>query len=217
LACATTVPSGSRPRFLAKSSPESTRAPAPSVTPGAAEAPAKQNGAHRKGAAQSAAANGAEAGLSPDEARRRAALSKQMSTAFGQIVSVLMRTKPFRGLTLTDVEAMVVPAVNTGQFMIAEAQSKTNGFTSPVAALLWATVSADVDRRLSEKLDQPVNLEPKDWRSGDIPWLVTAAGDQRAVEAMLKQLQDNALKGRPLKTRAKQPDGTFVVTTVGQK
>jgi hemolysin-activating ACP:hemolysin acyltransferase len=172
-------------------------------------------GADRSGSAPLAAANGTDPGLSPEEARRRAAVSKQMSTAFGQIVSVLMRTKPFRGLTLAEVEALVVPAVTSGQFLIAEAQSKSNGFTAPVAALLWASVSAEVDRRLSENLDKPFTLEPKDWRSGDIPWLITAAGDKRVVDAMLKQLQETGLKGRPLKTRAKQADGTVAVKVLG--
>lgn len=154
-----------------------------------------------------AGAAASDQGVSPEVAAQRRKLSKELQAAFGSIVSIMMRTPNLRQATLADVEALVVPAVATGQFAVAEAQSKENGATAPVAAVLWANVSEEVDRRLSVEGDKPVKLEPKDWKSGDIPWLVMAIGDKRFLKSMLEQVQSKTLNGRPLKTRKMSGNG----------
>lgn len=154
-----------------------------------------------------AGAAATDPGVSPEVAAQRRKLSKELQAAFGSIVSIMMRTPNLRQATLADVEALVVPAVATGQFAVAEAQSKENGATAPVAAVLWANVSEEVDRRLSVEGDKPVKLEPKDWKSGDIPWLVMAIGDKRFLKSMLEQVQSKSLNGRPLKTRKMSGNG----------
>jgi len=141
------------------------------------------------------------------EVRRRAAKSKQLQASFGEIVGLLMRTPEFKGMPLSSLEVLVVPAIANGQFMIAEAQAKQSGLIAPVAAILWASVSEEVDRRLSESRDAPVKLAPKDWKSGDIPWLIIAAGDQRLIGALRQRVEKTVLKGRPLKSLAAQKDG----------
>ncbi len=154
-----------------------------------------------------AGAAASDQGVSPEVAAQRRKLSKELQAAFGSIVSIMMRTPNLRQATLADVEALVVPAVATGQFAVAEAQSKENGATAPVAAVLWANVSEEVDCRLSVEGDKPVKLEPKDWKSGDIPWLVMAIGDKRFLKSMLEQVQSKTLNGRPLKTRKMSGNG----------
>ena len=62
-----------------------------------------------------------------------AALNLRLSATFGQIVSVLMRTPQHRYAFLSDLEWLVLPAVATGQFSLAEAQDKTSGLSAPVA------------------------------------------------------------------------------------
>jgi hemolysin-activating ACP:hemolysin acyltransferase len=151
--------------------------------------------------------------LSTAEVQKRVGASKQQLMAFGEIVSVLMRSPQFRTLPLGEVETLVVPAVVTGQFLVAEAQSKANGFVVPVATALWASVSEEVDRQLSQNLDQPFRLAANEWKSGEIAWLVALAGDARVINPMLKQLQDTTLQGRPLKMRAKGKDGKEIVGT----
>lgn len=155
----------------------------------------------------------AEPPLDPEEAKKRAAVSKHLLLSFGEIVSVLMRSPQFRGMPLSEIEALVVPAVMSGQFLVAEAQSKSKGFVTPVATALWATVSADVDQRLAQELDKPFRLQPNEWRSGQIAWLITIAGDGRIISPMLKQLQETTLKGQPLKMRVKGKDGKITVGT----
>lgn len=153
----------------------------------------------------------AEPALSPEEARKRAVASKQIAAAFGGIVALAMRAPAFRHHALQDLEWLVAPAVVSGQFAIAEAQAKATGITSPVACVLWAFVSAEVDRRLSTELDAPIRLRPDEWRSGEIPWIVMTLGDQRVIGRLLKQLTETVFKARPARLRARGADGKVTV------
>lgn len=117
-----------------------------------------------------------------------------------------MRTPQFKNVPLSGLEQLVVPAITTGQFMIAEAQEKKSGLLAPVAAVLWASVSEEIDQRLSANGSEPAKLAPKDWKSGDIPWLIIAAGDQRLIKALMQRIQETVLKGRSLKFRGTKTD-----------
>jgi RTX toxin acyltransferase family len=81
---------------------------------------------------ESATANIPTTELSADELKRRAGLSKRMMAAFGEAVSVLMRSEVHRHQFMADLEWLVLPAIATGQFSIIDAQSKSIGFTQPV-------------------------------------------------------------------------------------
>lgn len=146
---------------------------------------------------------------SEDEAiRRRAVTSKLVSASFGEIVSVLMRAQPYRQYMLQDLEWLVVPAVTTNQFMLAEARSKESGFISPIGVVLWAHVSPEVDQRLMTSLGEPVRLRPDEWRSGPIAWMVDAVGAPQIVQSLVKRMHDQVFKGAPVKVRVSGPDGT---------
>lgn len=149
--------------------------------------------------------------LPVDELRKRAAVAKQIAGSFGQIVTLLLRSQQDRKRPLEDLEWMVIPALQYGQFAVAEAQSKDTGIVAPAAAVLWALVSESVDHRLSQNLDQPVTLSPEDWRSGDIPWIIAAFGDNRVVGGLLQQLSENVFKSQPPKMRARGADGQPVI------
>ena len=152
--------------------------------------------------------------LSEEELRKQAAQARQFSAALGDIVGMFMRTKELRKLTLGALEKMVVPAIATGQYLIARAQSKDNGMKLPVAAVLWATVSETVDHRLSTELDRPIRLEPEEWKSGGIPWLICVTGDRRVVDDMLRKLQSDIFKNTPIKIRRPTEDGRTTIDTI---
>jgi hemolysin-activating ACP:hemolysin acyltransferase len=152
--------------------------------------------------------------LSSADMQKRRDVSTRLLMRFGEVVSVLMRAPQFRELPLKHLQDMVVPPLMSGQFLVAEAQSKTQGFLTPVAAALWARVSKEVDQRLSQNLDAPPQLASKDWTSGDIGWLIVLAGNVQALAPLLKQLQETTFKGRPVKMRAKAKDGKTVITTL---
>jgi hemolysin-activating ACP:hemolysin acyltransferase len=149
--------------------------------------------------------------LPPEEIKKRAMLAKQVAAGLGEIVSLLVRSPTEKHHSLADLEWMVLPAVTTGQFAVADAQSKQTGVVMPVAAVLWAFVSEDIDRQLSANLNEPFRLKPPDWRSGKIPWIVMAIGDPKVVGTLLQNVSRSVFKDQPAKMRAKGPKGDIVV------
>src|SRR5689334_14414833 len=94
------------------------------------------------------------------EAQMRAAVAIRQSLAFTQIVSVLMRSPHYKHYTLADLEWLVLPPLVAGQFSVAEASIGASGPKVPAAIALWASVSAEVDKRLSGDLSAPMRLRP---------------------------------------------------------
>ncbi len=145
--------------------------------------------------------------LDAEDLRKRATIAKQVAASFGEIVTLLLRSQGDRKRPISDLEWMVIPALQTGQFAVADAQSKETGTVVPLAAVLWAMVSESVDQRLSQSLDQPLRLEPQEWRSGSIPWVIAAFGDTKVVGGLLQQLAGSVFKAQPAKMRARSADG----------
>src|SRR5215470_16797533 len=203
--------------FRSKSKAETDGPPAPSAgnNDTAGEASAMPDGAASSKSEDTGSAPPADGAASTKESQRLAVSAIRQSVAFAQIVSVLMRSPRYRHYTLGDLEWLVVPALATGQWRVVGAQSKQNGVSIPVAVALWAMVSAEVDKKLSENLHVPIRLRPDEWRSGDILWLVDAVGDPRAVPQVLKQLLETSFKGREAKVRAAGEDGKITVRRLG--
>lgn len=148
--------------------------------------------------------------LSQEEARKRAGIAKQIAASFGEIVTLLLRSPGDRQRPIQDLEWMVAPALMTGQFAVADAQSKETGAVMPVAAVLWAFVSPEIDQRLSA-VGETARLAPNEWRSGNIPWVIMAIGDHKVVNGLLQQLARTVFKDTPAKIRARNNDGQVVV------
>src|SRR5262245_41377636 len=151
------------------------------------------------------AGNGGGTAISEKD-RRQALAALRNSLAFTQIIGVLMRSEHYKHYTLGDLEWLVVPPMLAGQYRIGEAKPKTGG-SIPVAVVLWARVSAEVDQRLAQIGRAPIRLRPDEWTSGDILWLVHAAGEPRFVREVLKQLNESAFKGREVKLHGFGKDG----------
>jgi len=83
---------------------------------------------HGAGKSRSAAAAGAQAGMAGParpqvaaQVRPREARQARFARSFAQVVAVLMRDPNFRTMPLADLEWLVLPAVMSGQFRVAEA------------------------------------------------------------------------------------------------
>ena len=162
--------------------------------------------------------DGAAPELSPEQLRQMAGASKAVTATFGEIVSLLMRLPQYKHYALSDLEWLVAPALLTSQFSLATAQSKTKGLTAPVGLVLWASVSAELDKRLSAAPGQPIRLQPQEWKSGDMIWVILAAGDERVIQGMLKQLQEKEWADKkPAKIFARAKDGKPTVVTLENK
>jgi len=124
----------------------------------------------------------------------------------------------------------VLPPVMAGQFGLAHApmqrpvakaeksgETQQNGAALvPVAVALWARVSDSLDKTLSDELRNQPKLRPADWVSGDNLWLISVAGDRRALPKFLDQLTEKDFKGKLIKMRMRGPDGKVIVKTLGQ-
>ena len=183
----------------------------PSVPAGGAAPPATQS--HGVAGNGGAAPVESPAAISPQMRQRNASAIRQ-SLDFAQIVSVLMRSPYHKHLALSDLEWLVLPPLLAGQFGVGQASARKGAPTLPAAVALWARVSPDVDKRLSENANVPIRLRPDEWRSGDILWLVEIVGDPRVVPQLMKRLGDTAFKGRDVKIRARGEDGKPVAKTV---
>lgn len=138
--------------------------------------------------------------------------AKRKAAAFGEITSLMVQASAFQNMAIKDLSWLVAPAVASGQFAIAEAVNKETGSAMSVAAVMWATVSDEIDKKLSAETDMLVELSPEDWTSGDIPWVVCAIGEQSSVTALLQNLAESAFTAeKPARIRGRDKDGKTVV------
>jgi cytolysin-activating lysine-acyltransferase len=128
-----------------------------------------------------------------------------------------MQSPLYRHYAIADLEWLVVPPLVAGAFALAEANTQANGPSFPVATVLWASVSPDVDKRLSENLTAPIRLRPDEWRSGDQFWVIAAIGEPKVLGGLLQQLQKAAFGDRSVKIRTAGEDGKVTVKMIGTK
>jgi len=149
-----------------------------------------------------------------DQAQMGAALSKLISASIGDIAVVMARSPGHKHHSLADIEWMVLPAVLSGQFYVAEAASKERGFRAPVACVTWASVSDEVDQRLRDDAARKIRLRPDEWTSGEHLWLVDMAGDARALSGALKGLLETRFKNKVVNVATRGADGAARVQTL---
>jgi hemolysin-activating ACP:hemolysin acyltransferase len=150
----------------------------------------------------------------PDNAPQVSLPEAQFAIAFTRIVSVLSKSNPYRKMPLGALEGLIVPMIATGQFAIMEAD--VNGQRAPVALAFWASVSADVDKRLSDASIAVPKLAPNEWRSGDIVWLLDVVGHPQAATQLISQIQTKSgpLEGRDVRVRKRTESGRMSNSTV---
>lgn len=143
-----------------------------------------------------------------------AAVSKLVSASIGDIVVVFSRSPRHKHYSLADIEWLIVPAVVTGQAYIAELQHKEHGGRAPVAAVLWASVSNEIDQRLSTNPGERIRLKPDEWKSGAHLWIVDVAGDPRAIAGALADLAAARFRERQVKLVTSDEQGAPYVATL---
>ncbi len=174
----------------------------------------KNGNGNNKPAADKPAAPAAAAAARSPAGRLEAAQKDRFAQNFSQVVAVLMRAPNYKSLRIGDLEWLVIPPLLAGQARIALSRYSKDGPIVPVAAALWARVSASVDKRLGQDLEKPPLLRASEWTSGDILWLMTLAGEPKALAELLPQLQQSDFKGRAVKMRVQMNDGKTVVQTL---
>lgn len=104
-----------------------------------------------------------------------------------------------RPYALADLEWCLIPPLALNQFMAAEAKLP-NGQAVPVALVLWARVSAEIDARLSAAPRHPIRLHPNEWQSGDVIWIIDAVGEPKAVQQCVDALAKMAFQGKQVRS-----------------
>jgi len=155
------------------------------------------------------AAQQAGTGASPGitEKVRRQAAAMQHSFAFTQVIGVMMRSERYKNYTLADLEWLIIPPLLAGQFRIGEVKAKEGDTTLPAAVILWASVSPEVDQRLMQADTAAVRLQPEEWKSGDIVWVLHSVGSTRFLRELFKKLAETTFKGREVKVLGRGQDG----------
>jgi cytolysin-activating lysine-acyltransferase len=151
---------------------------------------AQTNGAMAQPASENATSAAGEA--------PRVLRANPVSTAFGDMVALLAKSPAHKHFSLADLEWLLLPPVALNQFALADAKLQ-NGQTVLTGFVLWARVAPDVDARLTQNQRYPVRLQPNEWRSGDIFWIVDGVGERNAVQHCIKTLTETVFQGKPFK------------------
>ena len=178
----------------------------------AAQMPANGVDVSSPGPAQQAPGPGLNLGMAENNRRQLAAV--RLAASLGQIVGIMMRAPAHRHTFLSDLELLVVPAIVSNQFVIHEERHTQTGVKLPVAVVLWARVSEEVDARLIANPTPRPRLRPEEWTSGSIPWLVEAIGDPQVTARLLKGLVERRLKPTGLKIFTRETDGNGTIKTL---
>ena len=144
---------------------------------------------------------------------RQQQIAKSFAT-LGELTNLLMRAENYKDTRLADLDWLILPAIRLNQFRIARAQSKQTGLSIPIATVVWAKVSREVDQKLSAIHSEPIRLSAQEWNSGDILWIVLDAGDTRGVSIIINALRKTDFKGRPVKIRSRDASGNTTVKTI---
>lgn len=146
------------------------------------------------------------------EARRHGVMNSSMTLA--QIVKLMLQSPNHRHFSLSDLEWMVLPALSSGQLALAETKPDQSGIRQPLAVLFWASVSPEIDRRMSSNLDAPIRLRADEWRSGDILWITDMIGDMSNGHALVKSVLESILVDRTVKVRSMDSTGKRILLEV---
>ena len=153
--------------------------------------------------------------LSAELSTRISELRAQVQESFGKVVMTLMMIPRYRHQTLADLHHLVMDPMIRDRVAIAYPPQAEGAPPSQMAGLaIWASVSPDVDVRIRSQIREqvfPIRLNPEDWTSGEINWLLDVIAPDRAaatkVIANLKQIiKGGDLRLHPIIETLAEPD-----------
>lgn len=118
---------------------------------------------------------------------------KSEAELFGAMTWLWMHSPTHRRCPLYELERLLLPALKTGQFMLA---LENNEKQQPAGLMTWANFSAQAEQQYLQSLDR--TLQPSDWQSGDRPWIldwVVPFGRTHAMRAAQKLLPSACFRG----------------------
>ncbi|MEQ1712949.1 MAG: toxin-activating lysine-acyltransferase [Hyphomicrobium sp.] len=114
----------------------------------------------------------------------------KLHETFGKVTLALLSTPRYRNLAISDLTQLVLDPMMRDRIAIASSAkdgAPVEGTLSGIA--FWASVSEAVDAKIREQIRAgtfPVRLQPEDWNSGTINWLLDViAPNQRLTTAVI--------------------------------
>lgn len=119
----------------------------------------------------------------------------------GDVVWLMTQSHSHKHLFIADLEWLVLPPVMLRQFRLVRQGGR------PFAFISWATVSEEVEARLSKG---KMRMSPAEWRCGEIAWIIDLIAPFGGGEQALKEVRERVLPGRKVKTLKVAPEGNGV-------
>lgn len=139
-----------------------------------------------------------------------------VSHILGEMTWLLTQSPLHRGLSIGDIEWLLMPALIHQQFYVFRDGEK------PVGLALWAKCDAKAEKKLEGGMIEPANrLTLDEWISGDTIWLVDliapfANGENKHREIMIADLISGPLKEKAFSFHQTNPKtGKRTVQKVG--
>ena len=130
--------------------------------------------------------------LTPDALQKLADAKQKIQSTFGQIVLAMCVVPRYRNLLLSELQQFVLDPLSQDKIVLAlpgNPQNDPKVAAAPATIAIWASVSADVDKRIREQTAAsvfPIRMKSEDWSSGEIVWLldVIAPSEKMATEVL---------------------------------
>lgn len=109
---------------------------------------------------------------------------KSEAELFGAMTWLWMHSPTHRLCPLHELERLLLPALKTGQFVLALENSPLQ---QPAGLMTWANFSTPAEQKYLQSLDR--TLQPDDWQSGDRPWILDWVVPFGRTQAMTRAAQ----------------------------
>ena len=140
------------------------------------------------------------------EAATAASTPPTVSHMLGEMTWLLTQSPLHRGLSIGDIEWLLMPALIHQQFYVFRDGDR------PVGLALWAKCSPEAEKKLEGGMIEPANrLTLEEWISGEAIWLVDliapfANEENKHREIMIADLISGPLSGKAFKFHQTDPN-----------
>ena len=156
--------------------------------------------------------------LTPELMAQIGELRSKIQISIGQTLLAMMDLPRYKHISLADFSHLVINPLLRNRVAIAHKSVTENGATkvdeeSIAGIAIYATVSPAVDAKIAEQTKAgvfPIRLNPEDWTSGDLPWLLDViAADRTQATSVLANFRqvvgEKPIKIHPVVARLIDP------------
>ncbi len=152
--------------------------------------------------------------LSPDVARKLAAMRSQVRESFGSVVMSMIAMPRYCHQSIADLQHILLDPLVHDRVAIAHARDdKDNPLNDVVGIAIWASVSDEVDAKIRAQIGAgafPIRLKADEWTSGDTHWLLDViAPDRKATATVIANFRQlvkaGGLKLHPMVAKLVDP------------